>query len=82
MQAHLQHAAVLAVVASDTMTVRRIAHAAKQIRPGIRALLRTHSSDEAELLKTAGLGEVMYGERELAHGLARRVLQLVTPSPA
>ncbi|MFN7521529.1 MAG: NAD-binding protein, partial [Lysobacteraceae bacterium] len=74
-QAHVQHAAALVVATPDMLAARAIAQTARQLRPALRVLVRTHSAEEAELLERQQLGEVFYGERELALGLARRLLE-------
>ncbi|MFN7213828.1 MAG: cation:proton antiporter [Lysobacteraceae bacterium] len=74
-QAHVQHAAALVVATPDMLAARAIAQTARQLRPAPRVLVRTHSAEEAELLERQQLGEVFYGERELALGLARRLLE-------
>jgi CPA2 family monovalent cation:H+ antiporter-2 len=79
-QAHVLHAALLVVAMPDLLSVRQIAQTACALRPSIRVLLRTHSSDEAELIASSQLGEAFYGERELAAGIAARAIQLCSAS--
>jgi CPA2 family monovalent cation:H+ antiporter-2 len=47
---------------------------ARILNPRIGTVLRTHSDEEAELLRQEGLGEVFMGEHELALAMTRYVL--------
>jgi CPA2 family monovalent cation:H+ antiporter-2 len=72
-QAHIAHAAMLVVAAPDATQVRQMARTACTLNPGIEIVLRTHSDDEAELLRTDRVGAVFHGEEELARGMSRHV---------
>jgi CPA2 family monovalent cation:H+ antiporter-2 len=51
---------------------------ARTLNPKIEILLRTHSDEEAALLRRENLGQVFMGEHELALAMTRAVLKLVT----
>ena len=73
-QAHIAHAAMLVVAIPDPLGVRRMADTARKLNPGIEIVLRTHSEDEHDLLRSEGIGTVFFGEDELAKGMAVHVL--------
>ncbi|MCZ3141057.1 NAD-binding protein, partial [Acinetobacter baumannii] len=56
-QAHIARAGVLVIATPDTVGVRRMAEIARTLNPGIRILVRTHSEDEAALLRQDRVGE-------------------------
>jgi CPA2 family monovalent cation:H+ antiporter-2 len=47
---------------------------ARTLNPKIGILLRTHSDEEAELLRQENLGQVFMGEHELALAMTRETL--------
>jgi CPA2 family monovalent cation:H+ antiporter-2 len=47
---------------------------ARTLNPRIETLLRTHSDEEAALLRQENLGTVFMGEHELALAMTREVL--------
>ena len=73
-QAHLLHADLLVIAAPETFAARQMVEIARRLRPSIEILLRTHSEDEAALLRGEALTEVFLGEHELAQSMIRRVL--------
>jgi CPA2 family monovalent cation:H+ antiporter-2 len=74
-QAHVLHAAMLVVATPDSLAARQMVALARRVNPGIAVVLRTHSEDEAELLRREELGAVFMGEHELAASMARHVLE-------
>jgi monovalent cation:H+ antiporter-2, CPA2 family len=50
---------------------------ARALNPRIETLIRTHSDDEAALLRRDNLGTVFMGEHELALAMTRGVLERV-----
>jgi CPA2 family monovalent cation:H+ antiporter-2 len=74
-QAHVARAGMLVVATPDTVKVRKIVEIARTLNPGIEILLRTHSDEEAELLRQEGLGRVFMGEHELALAMTRAVIE-------
>jgi len=73
-QAHIARAALLVVAIPDTLDVRKMVDIARTLNPEIGIVLRTHSEDEAELLRQDELGTVFLGEHELAKGMTRHIL--------
>jgi voltage-gated potassium channel Kch len=49
---------------------------ARALNPRIETLIRTHSDEEAALLRRDNLGTVFMGEHELALAMTRGVLEL------
>ncbi len=74
-QAHVTRAAMLVIAIPDTVNVRRMVEVAQTLNPEIQVVLRTHSEEEAELLRKESLGTVFLGEQELARGMAEHILQ-------
>jgi CPA2 family monovalent cation:H+ antiporter-2 len=81
-QAHVADAAMLVVAAPDAVGVRQMVETARTLNPDIEIVLRTHSEDESELLRNAGIGTVFYGEEELAKGMVSHVLRRFAPQGA
>ena len=73
-QAHIARAAMLVIATPDTLNVRKIVDIARTLNPGIEVVLRTHSDDEAVLLRKERVGTVFMGEHELARGMSGHVL--------
>jgi K+:H+ antiporter len=73
-QAHVARARLLVVATPDTVKVRKIVEIARTLNPKIEILLRTHSDEEAALLRQENLGQVFMGEHELALAMTRHVL--------
>jgi len=73
-QAHIAHAAMLVIATPDTFHVRAMIETARALNPAIRCVVRTHSMEEAELLRSEQVGEVFVGEQELAGSMTRHVL--------
>ncbi|BBB60160.1 efflux pump/antiporter [Undibacterium sp. KW1] len=81
-QAHITNAAMLVVATPDTLNVRQMAKTARTLNPGIEVLLRTHSEDESILLRKEEIGDVFYGEEELAKGMAVHIVNRFKPDGA
>ena len=81
-QAHVARARVLVIATPDAAAARAMLETAYALRPGIIAIVRTHSDDEATLLRaTISNGAVFMGEEELASGMTRAVLEQVRETP-
>ena len=78
-QGHVVRAKVLVIATPDTVGVRAMAATARQLRPDLPVIVRTHSDDEAELLRSERIGEIFMGEHELALSMTRAVLARVRP---
>jgi len=73
-QAHIVNAAMLVVATPDPVKVRKMVDVARQLNPSVEIVLRTHSEEEAELLRSENAGAVFMGEHELALAMAGHVL--------
>ncbi|MBK9089751.1 MAG: NAD-binding protein, partial [Holophagales bacterium] len=73
-QAHVVHAAMLVVATPDPVKVRKIVEVARQLNPNVEIVLRTHTEEEADLLRQESAGKVFMGEHELALAMAGHVL--------
>jgi CPA2 family monovalent cation:H+ antiporter-2 len=73
-QAHIARAGMLVIATPDTFGVRKMVETARLLNPSIEVILRTHSDEEAEILRQENLGKVFMGEHELALGMAAHVL--------
>jgi CPA2 family monovalent cation:H+ antiporter-2 len=76
-QAHVARASLLVVATPNTFQVRKIVETARVLNPRIETLIRTHSDDEAALLRRDNLGTVFMGQHELALAMTRGVLERV-----
>jgi CPA2 family monovalent cation:H+ antiporter-2 len=81
-QAHIARASMLVIATPDTFHVRSMIETAKALNPSIRCVVRTHSEEEARLLREETGGTVFVGERELAHSMTRHVLEGLAEAPA
>jgi CPA2 family monovalent cation:H+ antiporter-2 len=73
-QAHIARANLLVIAAPDTFRARRMVEIARMLNPDIEILVRTHSEEEAALLRSENAGTVFLGEYELALNMTRHVL--------
>ncbi len=80
-QAHVARAAMLIVAIPDLIDVRRMVETARLLNPGIAVVLRTHSEEEARLLREEQMGTVFFGEEELANGMAGYALARLPGGP-
>jgi CPA2 family monovalent cation:H+ antiporter-2 len=76
-QAHVARARVLVIATPDTARMRKMVEIARTLNPGIETVLRSHSDEEAALLRQENLGQVFMGEHELALAMTRHVLTRV-----
>ena len=74
-QAHIARARALVIATPDTFHVRTMIEIARTLNPGILTIVRTHSEEEAALLRKEKAGQVFMGEHELAKGMARYLLE-------
>jgi CPA2 family monovalent cation:H+ antiporter-2 len=73
-QAHVARASLLVIATPDMVKVRRMVEIARTLNPRIETVLRTHSDEEAAMLRQEKLGTVFMGEHELALAMTREVL--------
>jgi len=76
-QAHIARAKVLVIATPDTFHVRTMIEIARALNPDIATVVRTHSEEEADLLRAENAGRVFMGEHELAGGIIRHVLEVL-----
>ena len=74
-QAHIARARILVIATPDTFQVRRMLEIARTLNPQIETIVRTHSEEEAVLLRNEKAGTVFLGEHELALSMTRYVLE-------
>jgi CPA2 family monovalent cation:H+ antiporter-2 len=72
--AGIEHAQIVVVATPDSFQARRIVELARQLKPGIDLVVRTHSASELKALETLRVGHAVMGERELAHGMLEYAL--------
>jgi len=71
-QAHIANAAMLIIAAPDTAGMQKMIETARTLNPGIEIVMRTHSDEEAAVLRNAGT--VFMGEHELAGAMTKHIL--------
>jgi CPA2 family monovalent cation:H+ antiporter-2 len=76
-QAHVARARMLVIALPDSFLARQMIETARALNPAIEIVVRTHSEEEAELLRNENAGRVFMGEHELADGMTRYVLERV-----
>jgi CPA2 family monovalent cation:H+ antiporter-2 len=78
-QAHVARAAMLVIATPDTLLARQMAVTARTLNPAIEIVLRTHNEEESALLRSEQIGQVFFGEEELAKGMLEHVLARYAP---
>ncbi|MBY0271557.1 MAG: Kef family K(+) transporter [Burkholderiales bacterium] len=78
-QAHVARARMLVIATPDPARAHRMIETARMLNPQIDIIVRTHSDEEAELLRRDLPGKVFMGEHELALGMTRYVLDRMAP---
>jgi len=68
---------MLVIATPDSFRARTLIEIARALKAGIAVIVRTHSDDEAALLKKEHASAVFMGEHELALSMTRRVLELI-----
>jgi CPA2 family monovalent cation:H+ antiporter-2 len=74
-QAHIATASMLVIATPNTIGMRQMVQTARQLNPGIEVVLRTHTEEESELLRTEQRATVFFSEEVLARGMTSHVLQ-------
>jgi CPA2 family monovalent cation:H+ antiporter-2 len=77
-QAHVARAGMLVIATPDTLNVRKMIDVARRLNPKIEIVLRTHSDEEADMLRRENAGIVFMGEHELAKAMTRHVVDRMT----
>ena len=78
-QAHIARASMLVIATPDSFDVRRMVDNARKLNPSVEVVVRTHSEDEALLLRKENVGTVYLGEHELARGMLQHILGRMGP---
>ena len=76
-QAHVARARMLVIAIPDTFHVRQMIEIARTLNPDIETVVRTHSEEEAGLLRAENAGTVFLGEHELAIAMTRHVMEKI-----
>ncbi len=76
-QAHIARAQMLVIATPDALRARRMIETARMLNPRIETLVRTHSEEEAALLRNENAGTVFLGEHELALSMTRHMLEKI-----
>ena len=74
-QAHPERAKLLILATPDPYHSRHIVSMARAMNPDITIIVRTHSDEEHQLFEQLGVDKVLFGERELAFGMAYQSLR-------
>jgi len=74
-QAHIARARMLVIATPDTFRARKMLEISRTLKPDTVTVVRTHSDEEAALLRKEKASKVFMGEHELALGMTRHVLQ-------
>jgi len=80
-QAHIARARAIAIAVPDAFLARRVLEIARMVNPGVETVVRTHSEEEAGLLRKEKADQVFVGEHELAASMADYLLER-TAKPA
>ena len=80
-QAHIARARAIAIAVPDAFLARRVLESARMVNPGVETVVRTHSEEEAELIRKERADQVFVGEHELAASMADYLLER-TAKPA
>ncbi len=72
-QAHVARAQTLVIATPDAFLARKMIGVARTLNPRVHVVVRSHSEDEAELLRREQAVEVLVGELELANSMLRQV---------
>ena len=81
-QAHVARASMLVVATPDSPRARKMIDIARRLNPRIETIVRTHSDEEAELMRRERVDAVFMGEHELAASMTARVFRsLVANEP-
>ncbi len=79
-QTHVMRARLLVIATPDSFAARKMIEIARILNPAVETVVRTHSEEEAELLRQEHADTVFMGEHELALGMMRHVLTRLEPA--
>ncbi len=72
-QTHVARAQILVIATPDAFLARKMIEIARTLNPRVHVVVRSHSEDDAELLRREQAVEVLVGEWELANSMLRHV---------
>jgi monovalent cation:H+ antiporter-2, CPA2 family len=75
--AFIGEARLLVIATPDGYQARRILELARERKPGIDTVVRTHTQHQMEYFQEQKVGRVVMGERELARGMAEYAVRAV-----
>jgi CPA2 family monovalent cation:H+ antiporter-2 len=78
-QAHVARARMLVIASPDGLRAREMIDIARALKPNIGIVVRTHSDEEAELLRKERVEHVYVGEHELAAAMTRSTVDALDP---
>jgi CPA2 family monovalent cation:H+ antiporter-2 len=78
-QAHIARARMLVIASPDGLRAREMIDIARALKPNIGIVVRTHSDEEAELLRKERVEHVYVGEHELAAAMTRSTVDALDP---
>ena len=73
-QAHIARARMLVIATPDIARAHTMIDTARRLNPSIDVVVRTHSDDEADLMRRDKVGGVFMGEHELARGMIGHIM--------
>jgi monovalent cation:H+ antiporter-2, CPA2 family len=76
-QAHIARASMLVIATPDVARARKMIDIARRLNPRVETIVRTHSDEEAELMRRERASAVFMGEHELATSMIARVMQSI-----
>ncbi len=76
-QAHIQHARLLAISPMDILDIHKIVDIAKTLNPEIQVLVCAESKEEAEVIRRDNIGAVYYAKEEMAKNMSRHILHQI-----
>lgn len=79
-EAHVARARLLVIATPDAFAARKMMEVARVLNPRVIVVVRSHSDDEAALLRKDSADAVFMGEHELALCMTRYVLDKLSPS--
>jgi CPA2 family monovalent cation:H+ antiporter-2 len=79
--AGIERARLLVVATPHAFQARRIVERARELKPGIDVVVRTHSAGELKALEALQVGRVVMGERELARSMLEYSLRSLGVPP-
>ncbi len=81
-QAHVARARVLVIATPDSTRARIMLDIARRLNPTVETVVRTHTDEEAALLRREKVSRVFMGEHELARGMSRYEQEICDTAPA